>query len=218
MSGIKEFVALFDLDGVVFDTESQYSNFWDKQGELYLHKDNFCAEIKGQTLTQIYTKYFHDNIELQKTITIALYDFEHNMVYDYIPGAYHFLCELSDNHVRTGIVTSSDEAKMANVYRVHPEVKQLFNVIVTANMITKSKPNPECFLKGMELLHSQPSRAIVFEDSFHGLQAGRTSGAFVVGLATTNSREAISDKADYVIDNFQELNVPILEEQLNNRL
>ena len=50
-----------------------------------------------------------------------------------------------------------------------------------------------------------PENSVVFEDSFHGLQAGRSSGAFVVGLATTNSREAIADKASLVIDNFQNM-------------
>jgi beta-phosphoglucomutase-like phosphatase (HAD superfamily) len=42
----------------------------------------------------------------------------------------------------------------------------------------------------------------VFEDSFHGLDAGRASGAFVVGLATTNTREAIAPRCDMVIDDF----------------
>jgi beta-phosphoglucomutase-like phosphatase (HAD superfamily) len=41
----------------------------------------------------------------------------------------------------------------------------------------------------------------VFEDSLAGLEAGRRSGAKVVGVATTNSREKISDKADFIVDN-----------------
>jgi beta-phosphoglucomutase-like phosphatase (HAD superfamily) len=41
----------------------------------------------------------------------------------------------------------------------------------------------------------------VFEDSLAGLEAGRRSGAKVVGVATTNSREKIADKADFVVDN-----------------
>ena len=55
--------ALFDLDGVVLDTESQYTVFWDNQGSKYLNIDNFCSLIKGQTLTQIYDKYFTGECE-----------------------------------------------------------------------------------------------------------------------------------------------------------
>ena len=72
-------------------------------------------------------------------------------------------------------------------------------------MFQNSKPHPECFLLGMKLLGATPENSFVFEDSFHGLQAGRSSGATVIGLATTNPREAIQSKADYVIDDFSEM-------------
>ena len=57
-------------------------------------------------------------------------------------------------------------------------------------------------LKGMEVLGGTPEGTVVFEDSFHGLTAGRASGARVVGLATTNKREAIAPLCDVVIDDF----------------
>ena len=79
----------------------------------------------------------------------------------------------------------------------------LFDEILTAERFKRSKPDPECFLLGMTIFGSDSKDSYVFEDSFHGLQAGRSSGAIVVGLATTNSREAIADKADYVIDDFR---------------
>ena len=51
----RNIAALFDFDGVVVDTETQYSNFWKKQGELY-HPDmpDFATRIKGSTLMQIF--------------------------------------------------------------------------------------------------------------------------------------------------------------------
>ena len=53
--------ALFDLDGVVFDTESQYSIFWGMIGrEYHPEMPDFEYRIKGQTLVQIYDKYFTD--------------------------------------------------------------------------------------------------------------------------------------------------------------
>lgn len=54
--------ALFDLDGVVLDTETQYSVFWGMIGKEY-HPElpDFALRIKGQTLVQIYDKYFSDD-------------------------------------------------------------------------------------------------------------------------------------------------------------
>ena len=63
----------------------------------------------------------------------------------------------------------------------------------------------DCFLLGMEVFSATPENTYVFEDSFHGLQAGMTSGATVIGLATTNTRKAITGKAHYIIDDFAEM-------------
>lgn len=58
MDTTKTIAALFDFDGVIMDTELQYTIFWNEQGEKYLHVKNFGPGIKGQTLTQIYDKHF----------------------------------------------------------------------------------------------------------------------------------------------------------------
>ena len=198
--------ALFDLDGVVLDTESQYTVFWDNQGSKYLNIDNFCSLIKGQTLTQIYDKYFTGECErFRSQINIDLAKFEREMTYNYISGAQPFIEELKKEGVKIAVVTSSNQKKMENVYRAHHNFKNQFDVILTGDMFERSKPNPDCFLKGMEIFNATPENTFVFEDSFHGLEAGRSSGAIVIGLATTNSRESIADKASYVIDNFENM-------------
>ena len=58
MNTTKTIAALFDFDGVIMDTETQYTVFWDEQGRKYLNEEDFGRRIKGQTLTQIYEKYF----------------------------------------------------------------------------------------------------------------------------------------------------------------
>ena len=58
MDTTKTIAALFDFDGVIMDTETQYTVFWDEQGRKYLNEQDFGRRIKGQTLTQIYDKYF----------------------------------------------------------------------------------------------------------------------------------------------------------------
>ena len=208
-------IVLFDFDGVIADTESQYTIFWDKQGKDYLGLDNFGHTIKGQTLVQIFDKYFDGMTREQEMIVPDLNAFEQTMSYDYIPGAYEFLKALKSRGIRTAIVTSSNDIKMSNVYASHPELLELVDAVLTSEHFSKSKPDPECFLKGMEVLGATPKETIVFEDSFHGISAGRASGAFVVGLATTNKSEALTPLCDLVIDDFTSVTVDYISSLLS---
>ncbi len=202
MNTTKTIAALFDFDGVIMDTETQYTVFWNEQGLKYLNEEDFGRRIKGQTLAQIYEKYFSTLPEAQQEITAKLNVFEKQMSYEYIPGVEAFIADLHRHDVKIAVVTSSNEEKMQNVYNAHPEFKGMVDRILTGEMFARSKPAPDCFLLGMEIFESTPDNTYVFEDSFHGLQAGMTSGATVIGLATTNSRESITGKAHYIMDDF----------------
>ena len=196
---------LFDFDGVIMDTEPQYTLFWNKQGVRFLGENDFGYRIKGQTMAQIYNKYFSGKEEAQETINEELEFFEKNMSYEYVPGITAFIEDLKRNEVNVAVVTSSNSEKMEKVYAAHPEFPSMVDRILTGEMFARSKPAPDCFLLGMELFGATPQETYVFEDSFHGLKAGMDSGATVFGLATTNSREAIAEKAHYIIDDFRDL-------------
>ena len=200
-------IVLFDFDGVIADTETQYTEFWNRIGREYLGQDDFGHTIKGQTLVQIFGKYFEGMDREQEEIVPQLNEFEANMSYDYIPGAQAFMKDLKAAGIPMAIVTSSNDIKMSNAYKAHPELLELVDKVLTSEYFSKSKPDPECFLKGMEILGGTPGETVVFEDSFHGLTAGRASGAKVIGLATTNKREAIAPLCDMVIDDFCGLTV-----------
>lgn len=203
MNKEKPIAALFDFDGVVVDTEPQYTLFWDEKGKKF-HPEipDFGHHIKGQTLIQIYKQYFRQPEGLQDEITRQLLDYELTMHFEYIDGVVDFMKELREKGVKLAIVTSSNDAKMANAYREHPELKIMVDYIVTADRVTHSKPHPECFLLGAEMLGVEKDNCIVFEDSFHGIEAGNRAGMKVIGLATTNSAEAIAAKCAHVIPDF----------------
>lgn len=205
MTEINEIALLFDFDGVIMDTETQYSTFWHEMGVKYLQMDNLDERVKGQTLTYIYDTFFPQMLTQQAEITIALNEFEQQMSFEYIPGVEAFIADLRRHQLKIAVVTSSNEQKMKAVYKVHPEIKTMFDRILTADMFAHSKPAPDCFLLGMEVFGVTPQTTYVFEDSFNGLKAGMASGATVIGLSTTNSRESIEGKAHYVIDNFEGL-------------
>lgn len=194
--------ALFDLDGVVFDTEPQYTIFWGGQFRRYYPEyPGMEQQIKGMTLVQIYDKYFQDK-EVQERITKELDDFETSMTFVYVKGFQKFVENLRENGVKTAVVTSSNVVKMENVYAKRPEFKSYFDAVLTSEDFAESKPSPDCYQKAAQRFGMTKDECVVFEDSFNGLKSGRAAEMFVVGLATTNSGDAIKNYSNMVLDDY----------------
>ena len=200
-----KYAVLFDFDGVVVDSETQYTQFWDTAGEKFLGEKEFGRLIKGTTMKQILELHFHSVPEKIPQLEKELADFEQAMSFDFINGFERFIKELHTLNIPTAVVTSSDQQKMKRVYEVHPDLPSLFDVIFTAENFSKSKPDPECFLIGMKHFNVQPENTFVIEDSLMGLQAGVASGAVVIGLTTTLPQEEISHLANATFADFSSL-------------
>ena len=207
MNNVK--AALFDLDGVVFDTEPQYTVFWEAQcKEFHPERPRLAHEIKGQTLEQIYDAWFDGELRaVRPLLTNRLNAFERQMQFLYVDGFEQFIVSLQKQGIKTAVVTSSNQLKMESVYRQRPEFKAMFDAILTSEDFEYSKPHPDCYLKAAARFDAQPEECVVFEDSFNGLKSGRAAGMTVVGLATTNSAEAIRPLCDQVISNYLNFNI-----------
>lgn len=198
--------ALFDLDGVVFDTESQYSVFWGEQCRKY-HPEHpgLEHEIKGSTLTQIYDRWFSGDLQQkQAVVTERLNAFEAQMRFEYIEGFEKLIADLHAHGVKTAVVTSSNLPKMESVYRRQPGFKTLFDAILTSEDFERSKPDPDCYLKAAQRFGFQNVECVVFEDSINGLRSGRAAGMKVVGLTTTNPQERVAEWSDIQIADYRD--------------
>lgn len=196
-------VALFDLDGVVFDTEPLYTEFWRAVFERYYPNElQLATAIKGQTLTWIYERYFADLPDLQNKITAELNAFERNMQFEYVLGFEDFIIQLHQLNVNTAVVTSSNKQKMQQVYTQHPNFKAYFDHIFTAEDFVKSKPDPYCYLLGASYFGVKPTECIAFEDSINGFKSVTAAAMPLVGLATSNSIEAINQYTRVIIPNY----------------
>ncbi len=202
---------LFDLDGVLLDSEGKYSIFWGQIDQEYpTGVENFASYIKGFHLSRI-LNYF-DSDEVRQQILDKLSAFERETKYEFFPGALDYVKRLRDASIPMAIVTSSDRKKMQSLYSQYPEFPTLFDHIITGDMVTKAKPDPDCFLMGAKMLGLDIKDCIVLEDSRNGLIAGRSSGARVIGVATTLSTEAVSQLSDMTVDAVSQLSV---EQTLN---
>ena len=208
-------VALFDLDGVVFDTEPLYTEFWRAVFERYYPNElQLATAIKGQTLTWIYERYFADLPDLQNKITAELNAFEHNMQFEYVLGFEDFIAQLHQLNVNTAVVTSSNKEKMQQVYDQHPNFKALFDHVFTAEDFAKSKPDPYCYLLGASYFGVEPTECVAFEDSVNGFKSVKSAGMPLVGLATSNSVEVINQYTKVIIPNYLQASFADLCNQL----
>ena len=107
--------ALFDLDGVLVDSEGVYYEFWDNIDRMFpTGIPDFAASIKGSTLKKI-MDYFPDP-DVRSRITTMLEEQERSMRYVLFDGVIPFLDELRSRHIPCAIVTSSNEDKMHKLF------------------------------------------------------------------------------------------------------
>lgn len=216
MNSTEKIGFLFDLDGVLIDSETEYTRIWSEIESTYpTGIDNFARVIKGQTLPEILGHYFPDS--LHEDVVAMLYDKEQKMKYNYLPGAFEILSYLNDNGMKCVLVTSSNEMKMKHLREERPELESFFEDIVTADKISRSKPDPEGYLLGASILGCSPVKCAVFEDSRQGVKAGRAAGSYVIGLTTTLSKEEIMDFCDETISNLAEIKMDKLTKTLLKR-
>lgn len=198
--------AFFDFDGVVADTEPLYDHYWQEAGKRYGIEDpDFISKIKGTTLTLILERFFSDRDEAFKEMVIReSTEFDLRMPMPPVPGALEFIHLLKSKGVKIGLVTSSDSTKLERALQLL-KLEGQFDTVVSADRITRGKPDPMCYLLAAKDLNVSPEDCIVFEDSFNGIQAGNDAGMRVIGLSTTNPVESIKDKVYEVIPNFERI-------------
>ena len=196
--------ALFDLDGVLIDSETVYTEIWSDIDKMFpTGVENFALRIKGTTLQDILDTYFPE--ELRPDVERYLRQREDDMLYRPFPHVIEFLEYLEAHRIPAAIVTSSNTHKMEHLFSQLPDLRRHFHAFITDSDVTHSKPDPEGYIKAAAALGVPSGRCCVFEDSFAGLAAGRAAGGMVVALATTNPYDSLTPHADMVIRDFSEL-------------
>lgn len=208
---------LFDLDGVLIDSEKEYSRIWRTVNQIYPSgTESIESVIKGCTLDKILDDYYPDPVIRERVIK-KLYELEQQMRYEMLPGAAQMLGDLKAKGIPSALVTSSNDVKMKHLDEELPELRNSFDFIVTADLISASKPDPEGYLLAARKLGVNPVKCVVFEDSLQGVKAGKNAGAFVVGMAGTLPAETIAPYCDLVVDSMTQIDLDSIIQTLNER-
>ncbi|MDR3235175.1 MAG: HAD family phosphatase [Prevotellaceae bacterium] len=197
---------LFDFDGVIADTEPQYDLYYNRLAQEYkLGIDDFPSKIKGMPLTEIIDKYFaHCAHNERDNIIARTHEYELQMTFRPVSGVIEFIQYLDRHNYKKAIVTSSPTAKM-DIALQKMQLNAYFPVVITADHITKGKPDPMCYLLAAAQLHAAPSQCVVFEDSLSGIAAARNAAMKVIGVATTIAADTLQQHVQPIIEDFSHL-------------
>jgi HAD superfamily hydrolase (TIGR01509 family) len=208
---------LFDMDGVIIDTEQSVTAFWQKVAETYhvhLTQADFNQHIYGCPADHTFDIFFpHLDETERQSIFKQMAHYETNLTYTEMRGAVAFLRALKNHGIPTAIVTSGDRWKVSEVTR-QLGIKEMFTVQVTTNDIQKGKPHPQCYLLAVQYLQKSPERCIVFEDSISGVKAAVASGALCIGIRPQNmSAPLLQAGARHVVPDFSSIRLLTYENQ-----
>lgn len=197
---------LFDMDGVLIDTELQYGNFWRMIAKRYnLYFEGFEKQIRGMTLKRLFEEPFKIIIDTEKDDVLKEFKiFENAMSFPEISGIASLLPLLKQSGIKLALVTSSDLEKVKRVI-LETKYDLYFDVMITANDIENGKPSPDCYLKAAEKLGITPENCIVFEDSFAGIAAAKSAKMVVVGVSSSHSKAELMCECQTVIADFKQV-------------
>jgi len=207
---------LFDLDGVLVDTAVYHYEAWLRlaktMGFEFTEKQN--EELKGisrmDSLDKIlgWEKVIKTNAE-KLALATKKNEWYVEMINkmtpeEVLPGALEFLTLAHEAGYKMALGSAS---KNSGIILKHTNIAHFFDAIVDGNSVSKSKPDPEVFLKGAELLNLSPAECVVFEDASAGIEAGKRAGMKTVGIGDQN----ILTQADLVVTGLDKLSIEALK-------
>ena len=174
---------VFDMDGVLLDTEAVFMRCWKKLGEE-LHLPNVeetARKCIGITVTQteaLFQKEYGEKSPCESYVGAAnaiFYRQEAEQGIPEKPGVHELFAYLKEQNYRIGLASSTQQQA---VYRQMKAagIFDDFDVIVCGDMVTKSKPNPDIYLKACELMKVDPKECYAVEDSYNGIRAAHAAG------------------------------------------
>ena len=180
---------IFDMDGVLVDTERISFKFWEKSFEKYGYKysmdthlsligrnNNSIRNILGETFG---TEFPLDEICNYKSESMIKYLLEEGTPLKI--GVFELLDFLRKSNYKIAVATSTYKERA--IQRLESVgIKEKFDDMVCGDEIEYSKPNPEIFLKAAEKLGLKPEECIVIEDSPAGVEAGYKGGMTVINV------------------------------------
>jgi sugar-phosphatase len=201
---------LFDLDGVLMDSTPSVTRQWSHWARQNNIDPEKAVEIAHGRRTIESVRLLAPHLDAEaETRKIERSEANDNEGVVVMPGAIKLLESLPPD--RWCVVTSG--TRLIATSRLRVGNLPVPAILITADDVTKGKPNPEPYLRGASLLKMAPSECLVIEDAPAGIAAARAAGMKVIALPTTYPASALGD-ADAIAPALADLEVKIGNNEL----
>jgi beta-phosphoglucomutase family hydrolase len=216
---------LFDLDGVLTQTQKVHAAAWKQMFDQYLaehgggtfEETDYDEYVDGKPRSDGVRSFLQSRgIELPESEVVALGNRKNDLVLEMIhtqgvepyEGSVRYVKAARDAGLRRAVVSSSTNC---HDVLVAAGIVDLFELVIDGHVTEREhlhgKPAPDTYLAGARGLEIEPAQAAVFEDALAGVEAGR-AGKFgiVVGVDRAGQAEALRQHgADIVVQDLAEL-------------
>lgn len=178
---------LFDMDGVILDTEKLYTHFWVKAAQSLGYPMTYemalgmrsLSRQAGERQLKAYLGEEVDYNEVRETRIRIMEEYIEEHGVELKPGIQELLTFLKEHHIKTSIATSSplDRTKK---YLSQVGLVNEFDALVSGHMVEHGKPEPDIYLYAASNLGLQPEECLVLEDSPTGILAAYRAGCVPV--------------------------------------
>ena len=181
---MKDFDAIvFDMDGVIFDSEKCVLDCWIELADKYGIPDikkNFlaCTGTNAAKTREIMMEAYGPDFDYDgfaKEASVNFHSKYDNGNLPMKPGVFELLDHLKEIDKRIALASSTRLATVEHQLK-HAGVYDYFDEIITGDMVTKSKPDPEIYLLACEKIGIAPSRCYAIEDSYNGIRSAYSGG------------------------------------------
>ena len=176
---------IFDMDGVIFDSERLYiACSLAAAAELGLPQEGVvelcyrCIGVTPDRTKQIMLETYHDPVLVEafrgRTVEMYLEKYKAGLL-EMKPGVRELLSFLKEQGYPRAIA-SSTPTEIVRQELSAAGILAYFDRVVGGDQASRSKPNPDIFLRAADLLKTDPARCLVIEDSYNGIRAAKAAG------------------------------------------
>ena len=208
---------IFDMDGVIFDSERAYINAFrdicEQDGVPFI--EEACIECIGANWNKtklIYEKWYGEDWDFPYYYD-KVREVLGKLVFPLKPGVFELLDCLKNDHSKIALASSTREVTVRRMLS-YADLLKYFDVVICGDMVSHSKPHPEIFLTAAERLGAEPSKCFVIEDSYNGIRCAHNAGMRPIMVPDIlQPDEEIKSLAEVVLPTLNEV-IPYIKENI----
>lgn len=204
---------LFDMDGVIVDTEPLHRKAYFKtfdeleiavSEELYTSFTGASTKRVFETLIAKYSlSHTHEDLSAIKRAHFKDY-FDNDEEFDLIPGVRELIKHYHENGIKLILASSATMVTINMVFEKFG-LEQYFSGKISGAALKESKPHPEVFLLAAEMAEEPAESCMVIEDSTNGILAASRAEIFCAAYRSPHSKNQDYTLADIVVSDYEEL-------------